>query len=135
MAVVLCRAGGRLFSRCQETAVDTCIFCGHPFCQTHTYHIEGHETVCTRKRCSSKQDDLKAHMLYQERVRQRNAANLCAEEGCGPHPREQCSLCRAQFCERHVMERLYPFREGRVVIQRPASVCAWCWGRRKVWRS
>ncbi len=77
---------------------------------------------------------MQAHMEYRRRISQRNNASLCGEDGCSPHPREQCSLCRGQFCDRHVMERMYPFREGRVVIQRPASVCAWCWARRKLWR-
>src|SRR4029079_7090190 len=133
MAEAPCKAGGR-FSRCQNRSLDTCQYCGKPFCEAHTYVREGHEAVCTRKRCRRKQDDLKLHMDYRARVLERNAVGLCGVEDCQPHPRLECSLCLGLFCSVHVTERMYPFREGYVSIERPVSVCAWCWERRKIWR-
>jgi hypothetical protein len=29
---------------------------------------------------------------------------------------------------------MYPFHDGRIIIDKPASVCAHCWDRRKIWR-
>lgn len=128
-----CRLGGR-FSRCPNSPVNSCQYCGRDFCADHAYYLEGHEAVCTRKRCKAKHDDLRRHLQYRQRVQQRNAAGLCGEERCGPHPVYECSLCNGLFCEEHVRVRMYPFRDGRVVIERPASLCEWCWQRRKVWR-
>jgi predicted nucleic acid binding AN1-type Zn finger protein len=133
MAQKTCGAGSR-FSRCRAEPVDTCQYCGRPFCAAHTYFAQDHEAVCTRKPCRVKKLDLDAHMVYRQRVAERNRAGLCGIEECGPHPALQCSMCRGQFCANHVSERSYPFRDGRVVINRPASVCQWCWKRRKIWR-
>lgn len=80
-----------------------------------------------------KQDDLRVHLEYRERVRQRNAVGLCGIEECGPHPGFECSLCQGRFCDKHLEPRDYPVRQGRIVIQRRLSVCARCWMRRKVW--
>ncbi|MFN0148240.1 MAG: hypothetical protein ACKVT1_17200 [Dehalococcoidia bacterium] len=133
MAQALCKVGGR-FSKCVQAPVNTCQYCGRPFCGAHTYHIRDHEAVCNRKGCRLKQDDLVQHMAYRRRVRERNHAGLCGVEDCGPHPRHECSLCQGNFCPAHVSERMYPFREGYVSVTRPASVCNWCWRRRKIWR-
>ena len=127
-----CRQGGR-FSRCHEAAVDTCQYCGKPFCEQHKHHIGGHEAVCNSKRCVAKHEDLAQHLEYRARVRQRNQAGLCGIEECGPHPTTECSLCRGHFCEPHVRSRMYPTREGKVIIDRPVGCCDWCWKRRKVW--
>lgn len=128
-----CQAGGR-FSRCHKPAINRCQYCGRAFCHEHRYVEEDQNAVCTRTRCRLKYDDLVKHLAYKERVRQRNAVGLCGFEQCGPHPTQECSLCNALFCERHVSERMYPLRYGTVIIDRPVSVCAWCWERRKVWR-
>lgn len=133
MAHAACGAGGR-FSRCRAAPVDTCQYCARAFCIEHTYFREGHEAVCARKRCRAKHDDLQAHYAYRERVRQRNNAGLCGEEDCEPHPRQECSLCLGLFCASHLSERNYPFRESGVVIDKPVSICARCWQRRKIWR-
>lgn len=129
-----CEAGGR-FSRCRRAAVDTCQYCGRRFCEAHTRLNEGHEAVCSRKSCSKKADDLAAHQSYQAAVDGRNRQGLCGADGCGPDPGFACSLCRGNFCAGHLTVRLYPFREGRAVVERRVSVCNHCWGRRKVWRS
>lgn len=129
----LCKVGSRL-SRCSNPSLDTCQYCGRPFCAAHTFFREGHDAVCTSKGCQRKQQDLQAHHGYRARVLQRNAVGLCGVEECEPHPWLECSLCQGHFCERHVSERLYPFREGLVRIDRPVSLCEWCWARRKVWR-
>jgi hypothetical protein len=115
--------------------VTTCQYCGRYFCTEHTYFMEGLDAVCTRESCRKKHDDLVAHVAYKARVAERNQVGLCGIEDCGPHPRLQCSLCQGYFCEQHLSERMYPFREGRVVTERPASVCKRCWDRRKIWRS
>jgi hypothetical protein len=128
-----CGAGGR-FRRCPQSPINRCQYCGKGFCAGHTFVLQGYDAVCTRKRCRTKHDDLQLHMAYRTRVSQRNAAGLCGFEDCGPHPRTECSLCRGHFCEQHINEKLYPFREGRVVIDKPASICQWCWRRRKIWR-
>lgn len=128
-----CRLGGR-FSRCNDPAEETCQYCGKPFCARHTYFREGHEAVCTAPRCRAKRDDVVAYLAYRQAVVARNQAGLCGIEGCTPHPAHECSLCRGHFCGLHVRERMYPFREGWVTVERPASVCARCWDRRKIWR-
>ena len=132
-AVATCQVGGP-FSRCANPSVNSCQYCARKFCERHTYVLEAIEAVCTRRRCRNKHDDLQAHMAYRDRVRQRNHAGLCGEEDCGPHPGHECSLCNGVFCDRHVRERNYPLRDGSVIIDRPVSVCGWCWQRRKVWR-
>lgn len=93
-----------------------------------------HEAVCSRPRCRAKRDDLVRHMEYRDRVTQRNQAGLCGVESCGPHPGFECSLCLGLFCEAHLSERMYPFRDGWTTLERRLSVCARCWERRKVWR-
>ncbi|MCC6382397.1 MAG: hypothetical protein IT304_07795 [Dehalococcoidia bacterium] len=133
MAVAQCQIGGR-FSRCLHPAAETCQYCGRPFCQSHAFYVVGHDAVCTRKPCQRKQEDLAAHLVYRERVRQRNGAGLCGVENCGPHPGFECSLCEGHFCGKHVHHRYYPFRDGFTVVERPVSACGWCWQRRKIWR-
>lgn len=130
----LCQIGGR-FSRCQQTAAHSCQYCGRDFCEAHAYHVEALDAVCSRKRCQAKHDDLRDHTAYKARVSERNHVGLCGIEECGPHPGFECSLCRGQFCARHLSERMYPFSDGWVSIDRPVSICARCWERRKIWRS
>ena len=133
MAAALCELGGR-FSRCLNPPGHSCQYCGRSFCDAHTHFVEGHEAVCSRKRCREKKVDMDLHLAYRARVTQRNRAGLCGEETCGPRPVFECSLCRGLFCEAHVSDRMYPFHDGRVIIDKPASVCAHCWDRRKIWR-
>ena len=133
VAASACQIGGRL-SRCHNTAENVCQYCGHRFCPTHRYYVEGFEAVCSRPRCRAKRDDMVMHSEYAERVRQRNGAGLCGVEECGPRPEYECSLCQGRFCERHVAAHVYPVREGRIVVGRPVSVCEHCWQRRKIWR-
>lgn len=125
---------GRPFGRCHAPSIDTCQYCGRGFCERHTYVFEGFEAVCTRARCRRKHDDLQRHLEYKQQVAARNRAGLCGVENCTPHPRTECSLCRGHFCDAHISEKMYPFREGRLIIEKPASICAWCWRRRKIWR-
>ena len=73
-------------------------------------------------------------MAYKRRVYERNQVGLCGIEECGPHPGFQCSLCQGHFCVLHLTERMYPFKEGWVSIDRPVSICQQCWDRRKIWR-
>jgi len=129
----ICQIGGR-FSRCPNTSEHSCQYCGRNFCVAHSHHVEGHDAVCSRESCRTKQVDLDLHLVYRTRVTQRNRAGLCGVEECGPHPGYECSLCRGHFCDPHLADRMYPFPEGRVVVDRPASVCTHCWDRRKVWR-
>jgi len=128
-----CQVGSRFF-RCGAPAIDSCQYCGRPFCAKHCYIEEGLDAVCTRRRCRAKFDDLVRHLDYKQRARQRNAVGLCGIEECGPHPSFECSLCHCRFCEEHVSKRMYPVRHGFVVVERPLSVCTWCWERRKIWR-
>lgn len=128
-----CEVGGR-FSRCHNVAERTCQYCGRKFCQVHTYHAVDHNEVCTRPRCVAKYEDLLVHTAYTARVFQRNNAGLCGIEDCGPHPGFECSLCKGHFCGEHLTDRMYPFSEGWVSIDRPVSICACCWERRKIWR-
>jgi hypothetical protein len=133
MAAAACELGGR-FSRCPNAPLEVCVYCGRRFCGEHTHVVDGHEAVCARKRCVLKRDDLMAHQTYRTRVGQRNSAGLCGVEECGPHPGFECSLCRGHYCSVHLRERMYPFHEGWVTIERPVSVCDRCWQRRKIWR-
>lgn len=129
-----CQLGGR-FSRCPESSRNVCQYCGRAFCEAHTYHVEEHDAVCARRRCRAKHDDLASHLAYRARVAERNHVGLCGIEDCGPHPGFECSLCKGHFCGMHLHERMYPFSEGWVSIERPVSICARCWERRKIWRS
>ena len=128
-----CQIGGR-FSRCKNSAEHACQYCGRWFCETHTYHVQDHDAVCNRKRCLAKHEDLQVHTEYKRRVAERNHVGLCGIEDCGPHPGFQCSLCQGHFCGMHLHERMYPFTEGWVSIDRPVSICQACWERRKIWR-
>lgn len=128
-----CQVGSR-FSRCRNRAEHACQYCGRWFCTLHTHHLEDHDAVCARKRCSAKHDDLQIHTAYKKRVFERNQVGLCGAEECGPHPGFQCSLCQGHFCGLHLSERMYPFSEGWVSIDRPVSICQPCWDRRKIWR-
>lgn len=134
MGAAACQLGGR-FSRCQRPSVEVCQYCGRHFCAEHSTHVRDHEAVCARKPCRAKWDDVIAHLEYRGRVAQRNRVGLCGVEGCGPHPGYQCSLCRGHFCGLHLAERLYPFRQGLITVERPVSVCEQCWRRRKIWRA
>ncbi len=134
MAVAQCQVGGR-FSRCHNAPQHSCQYCGRRFCEVHTHFIQGHEAVCARKQCVAKEVDLRAHLQYRERVTQRNRAGLCGIEECGPHPGYECSLCKGLFCGVHLSERLYPFQDGLARFERPVSICARCWQRRKIWRA
>ncbi|WP_322797298.1 hypothetical protein [Tepidiforma sp.] len=125
---------GSLFARCREPAIQVCQYCARPFCSAHAYYLQDHEAVCTRKPCRARRDDLVAHLEYRRVVAARNGAGLCGIETCGPHPTMECSLCHGRFCSEHLRERLYPFRQGRVTVERPVSACARCWQRRKIWR-
>lgn len=125
---------GRRFARCHNPATHECQYCGRAFCPEHSYFVEGHEAVCARPPCARKHDDLAEHLAYRSRVEQRNHAGLCGIDGCGPHPGFECSLCLGLFCGDHLTEHMYPFRAGRTTVDRPVSVCAACWARRKVWR-
>ena len=133
MRPATCKLGGR-FSRCPNAPKHSCQYCGRDFCAVHSHYVEGHEAVCSRESCRVKKVDLELHLAYQTRVTQRNRAGLCGVEECGPHPGFECSLCRGHFCEAHLADRMSPFPDGRVIIDRPASVCSHCWDRRKVWR-
>lgn len=128
-----CQLGGR-FRKCPNAPIERCQYCGRRFCGTHQHVVQAFDAVCMRGLCRKKHADMVTHVDYRDRVRQRNTAGLCGIEGCGPHPRDQCSLCQGNFCESHIAQHMYPFHEGRVVIDRPASVCRWCWDRRKIWR-
>ena len=133
MPPALCRVGGR-FSRCPNPSEHVCQYCGRDFCALHTHFAEDLEAVCSRKPCRDKKADMDLHLIYRAQVVRRNRAGLCGNESCGPHPTFECSLCRGLFCDLHVSNRMYPFHDGRVVIDRPASVCAHCWQRRQIWR-
>jgi hypothetical protein len=128
-----CQVGGR-FSRCHNPAQHVCQYCGRDFCADHAHYVQDHEAVCSRAPCRRKRDDLVVHLAYRERVHQRNQAGLCGAEECGPHPGYECSLCQGLFCGAHLTERMYPFKDGWVTVERRLSVCARCWDRRKVWR-
>ena len=133
MAAAECQVGGR-FSRCHSASAHACQYCGRNFCELHTHYAAGHEAVCSREKCAAKHEDLVVHLEYRRRVGQRNGAGLCGLEDCGPHPGFECSLCRGHFCGLHLSERLYPFQDGMVRIDKPVSVCTHCWQRRKIWR-
>lgn len=127
-----CEIGGR-FSRCVNPAVQSCQYCGRRFCRDHSYFLEGHEAVCSRKHCRAKRDDMVLHSAYRRVVETRNRAGLCGIEDCGPHPAHECSLCHGHFCSAHVSQQSYPFFDGYARAERFVSVCPRCWERRKIW--
>lgn len=125
-----CQIGGR-FSRCHETASETCQYCGRPFCDGHAYFVEGHEAVCTRKGCRAKRDDLVAFEEFRVVATRRNRSGICGQEECEDRCRSECSLCHGAFCSEHVQVKTYPAANGAKVV----STCPTCWDRRKVWKS
>ena|SRR5665213_2422430 len=133
MSAVACQVG-RIFARCTNAPQHVCQYCGREFCAEHSSFVEGHEAVCARKQCRAKREDMENHLRYRRRVDQRNHSGLCGVEDCGPHPGYTCSLCHGYFCATHLSDRLYPFKDGWVTIDRPVSVCENCWERRKVWK-
>jgi hypothetical protein len=128
-----CQVGGR-FSRCTGVSIESCQYCGRDFCRLHAHYVRDHDAVCNRKPCVEKWDDLAAHTVYKAHVASRNGAGLCGMDGCGPHPRSECSLCRGHFCSDHLRPRMYPMFNGYSTVDRPVSVCQRCWDRRKLWR-
>jgi hypothetical protein len=134
MAMSTCEIGGR-FRHCKQPAEHTCQYCGKSFCAVHAHRVEGYEAICAREACVAKDEDLKRHLEYREASTRRNRAGHCAEADCtNLHPGMTCSMCQGLFCPTHVSSRMYPVREGYVTINRPRSVCTWCWERRRVWR-
>jgi hypothetical protein len=133
-AILTACESGRLFSRCLNTATYLCQYCGRHFCDEHAYYVFEHEAVCDRKRCRLKRDDMVEHLAYERRVAQRNNVGLCGIEDCGPHPGYQCSLCHGRFCDLHLRETPYTFRDGWSVSERMVSACPRCHARRKIWR-
>ena len=133
MAAVLCQVGGR-FSRCPNSSRFSCQYCGRSFCDVHSYWVEDHEAVCTRKQCRLKRDDLADHTAYRAEVTRRNRAGHCGLATCETPSVFECSLCEGHFCEDHLATRMYTFRDGWSRVDRPVSVCPHCWGRRKVWK-
>lgn len=125
--------GRRAVLAVSAALLEVCQYCGRHFCAEHCTEVKGHEAVCARKPCRAKWDDVAVHLEYRSRVTQRNHVGLCGVEDCGPHPGYQCSLCKGHFCGRHLSERLYPFRQGYITVERPVSLCDRCWQRRKVW--
>lgn len=128
----LCEVGG-FFSKCKNPASRICQFCGRRFCDLHTGRVEDHEEICNRETCMKKDADLQVHVEYRARVTQRNSVGLCGVEECEFRSMFQCSLCRGAFCESHLQDRRYRFSEGWAMIERPVSICARCWERRKIW--
>jgi hypothetical protein len=133
MAAIPCQAGG-WFSRCPNLPQHSCQYCGRQFCSDHSHFVEGHEAVCSRKRCREKRDDMARHLEYRTRADQLNRAGLCGVDGCNTRHVFQCSLCKAQFCEAHLSPRRYGFGDGWSRSERWVSVCPRCWDRRRVWR-
>lgn len=133
MAAVLCQLGGR-FSRCLNAPRHSCQYCGRNFCEAHSYWAEGHDAVCDRKRCRLKRDDLTDHTAYRDEVTRRNRSGRCGLVDCETRGTFECSLCQGHFCDSHLATRMYTFRDGWSAVDRPVSICAHCWGRRKVWR-
>ena len=119
--------------RCGRAAVELCQYCGQRFCDEHKHFVGGFDAVCSRKRCRTKKDEMDQHLAYREGVERRNRVGLCGEEGCGPHPKDECSLCLGLFCSEHVRAKVYPFWDDGRRVMRPASVCAHCYARRKLW--
>jgi len=133
MSAILCQVGCR-FSRCPNPAEQSCQYCGRHFCARHSHFVEGHEAVCSRKRCRAKRDDMVRHLGFLARAEQLNRVGLCGIDGCNTRHVLQCSLCNAQFCEPHLASRHYSFGDGWSRTERWVSVCPRCWERRKVWR-
>lgn len=128
-----CQLGGR-FSRCKNDAVNSCQYCGRDFCESHAHVLETIEAVCARERCVRKAENMRLHNDYKAEVGGRNGSGHCGEPGCSElHPAFQCSLCQGFFCRQHLRDRMYAVQDGAVKIDRPVSVCAWCWNRRKIW--
>ena len=127
---------GRRFSRCRRPSSHTCQYCARNFCDLHTYLVEGHEAVCSRKECAAKQADMVAHEAYRKAAFGRNSARLCGEPDCTSTPPAmfECSLCRGHFCADHVHDRLYWTPDGLSRNERTLSLCAHCWERRKIWQ-
>ncbi|HLZ72932.1 MAG TPA: hypothetical protein VKV26_23760 [Dehalococcoidia bacterium] len=127
-----CRLGG-LFSRCHEPTVGSCQYCSRAFCSVHGNLLPAREAICAREICQHKHADVETHLRFRERALQRNQFGLCGIEGCSAERWGQCSKCLALFCEDHLSNRTETVREGHARFSRPASFCAHCLLRRKLW--
>jgi hypothetical protein len=124
---------GRWFSKCRQPAIETCQYCGRPFCGEHAHYVEGTNAVCSRTKCIRKHEDLVVHEAYKLAVTRRNMLDLCGEPECHGDPVLTCSLCEGRFCEEHLRVRKWGFRDAQASYERMVSICAHCWERRKIW--
>lgn len=128
-----CQLGGR-FSRCKNESINSCQYCGRDFCKPHAFVVEHIEAVCARNRCMLKHENMVQHEEYKAEIAGRNGSGHCGEPECTElHPKFQCSMCNGFFCRPHLRDRMYAVQDGYVKIDKPVSICTWCWGRRKVW--
>jgi hypothetical protein len=125
---------GRWFSRCGQPAIETCQYCGRPFCGAHAHYVGGTDAVCASDKCRRKHEDLAAHEAYKLAVTRRNMLELCGEEECRGDPSLTCSLCEGRFCSEHLHVREWGFRDAQASYKRMVSISAHCWGRRRIWR-
>lgn len=129
---VTCRFG-RIFARCGEPGVGSCQYCARPFCARHGHLGDEGEQICARPVCQAKHTDLVEHIVFRARAHLRNRHGMCGIDGCLGERWGQCSKCEGLFCEEHLFDRADSVRQGRARYSRPASFCAHCLRRRKLW--
>jgi hypothetical protein len=122
---------GSLLRRCKALGTASCVFCGNRFCPEHGQRVEASFDVCARPRCEQKLEDQRGHERYRQQVEQKNRFGLCGVDACETRYEDTCSRCQRYFCDQHISVRDYP--PTRQSAGGPASVCAHCWLRRKLW--
>jgi hypothetical protein len=129
-----CEIHGR-FSRCKETPVGICVWCGRRFCDKHGERMPDGSEVCAREVCVAKKHDVAALLVYKEAAMDRNRGDgrPCGIEACISVFEVQCSRCRAYFCRIHIEVHEDTVTEDGMPFRRPVPLCSHCWQRRPLW--
>ena len=131
-----CAIGGGFLRRaCGAEPIGQCVYCGAPFCVDHGELGAEYHEVCSRPNCRTKFVDVREHRAWIDERQGRNAAAVCAEDGCSDRTEHLCEQCRLRFCRSHlksgtvVQQRSDPPRRVKVA----AIMCAHCASRRRLW--
>jgi hypothetical protein len=129
-----CEIHGR-FSRCNETVVAMCQYCGRRFCARHGERMEDGQEVCSRDVCVAKKVDVAAHLIYKDAAlgRNRSEGRPCGIDACVNAFERQCMRCKAYFCRNHLEIREDAVTEEGMQFRRPVPLCRHCWVRRPIW--
>jgi hypothetical protein len=128
-----CRIRQAAIFSCGAQPLGVCQYCARSFCTKHGVTLEDGQEICSRKACVAKREDVERHLVYKQRVAQRNREAACGHGACDTSPGSQCSRCRGYFCPAHAFRRDDLVLQNRVRVSRIATLCHHCWARRPIW--